>query len=309
MSTGNDQMTLLRQMRNQGRISEEEYEDLRSVLTDEPPDVYEPIPDADSGPESDSGKELRGPFDPIPRPTLKESVSGAYLRALAIAGLGLVVASALGVLSWFVTISAILLLATTLIEGWQKVTSIGAAVVVAILLISLLPLPGGSSPVEEQPTGTLPPFEPEAVPGSLGVYMDDLIEGWNTVDGPPRITQGLTRYNETGEYDTFLYRFGEWGRFAGAFDPGNDAVYALLATGRLSHDATDQLFLHLCFIVAPYSQECIDSYNDQGLDEGSLEDFADLVHEAEWALGEHTWTLVVDQNILTIRVYGADAND
>jgi len=36
-------------------------------------------------------------------------------------------------------------------------------------------------------------------------------------------------------------------------------------------------------------------------------DFSDSSHRAEWTLGEQTWRLEIDQNVMTIRIYGADA--
>jgi hypothetical protein len=60
-------------------------------------------------------------------------------------------------------------------------------------------------------------------------------------------------------------------------------------------------------MAAPYSQECVDSYHQHGLDGGTLDDFADIEHEAEWALGEDTWRLRIEGNVMTIRVFGSDA--
>jgi hypothetical protein len=84
-------------------------------------------------------------------------------------------------------------------------------------------------------------------------------------------------------------------------------VYALLAAGWLSEDAASQFYLRLCFMVAPYSQGCVDSYLEHGLAGGTLGDLTELPHEAEWVSEGHTWRLEVTENVLTIRVFGADA--
>jgi hypothetical protein len=59
--------------------------------------------------------------------------------------------------------------------------------------------------------------------------------------------------------------------------------------------------------VAPYSQECIDSFLEEGLDGGTLEDFVDVAHDAQWTVGEHAWSVEIGGNVMAIRVYGADA--
>lgn len=328
MTTTNDQLAVLRRLRADGQISDEEFEDLAgglSTLPDDPIEVDDATADAaelveeptgadesEQAPEDDDDEvqagEGVGQAYPFLTPSLRTSLSVNYLGGLLIASLVLFVAGLVGVFSWWVSVPAILVLLTTVFEGWGKVTLIGGAVVAAIMLISFAFPANDTSQPDQTATVTLPPQDPyPPIPGSLGIYMDQVTELWNTVDGPPRINRGLTRHSEIGEYDTFIYRFGEWGRLAGAYDPDNDAIYALLITGAFSGDSTDQLFLHLCFVVAPYSQECIDSYYQQGLDGGTLEDFRDISREAEWTVGEGTWRLEIDQNVMTIRVYGPDA--
>lgn len=341
MTPTNDQLSVLRRLRTDGQITDEEFENLAGGLyrsnggvsddTHEADrDVAPPADAAESedahehddtsdlvASETEEGEDgspdVEGDDEPgeslaIPAPTLRKNLSPNYLGGLLVASLALLLGSLFGVLSLWVTIPAILVLLSTLIDGWHLVTLGGAAAVAAILMVSLAVSPSEEPEVtpqafvaDEQPD----PYPP--IPGSLGIYMDQIPELWNTVDAPPSINRGLTRHNEIGEYDTFIYRFGEWGRVAGAYDPNNDAIYALLVTGTFSGPATDQLHLHLCFLVAPYSPECIDSFYEQGLDGGALEDFVDTAHSAEWALGDHVWRLQIEDNVMTVRVYGADA--
>lgn len=320
-----DQLAVLRRLKEEGQISNREYENLSRGLVSSKPASDERVDDPVDGPAEDTetrsqaldgagaeavetGDDAADTSEPLLRFEFREDLSVNYLGSLLIASIVLMVAASLGWVSWAVSIPAIFVLLTTLFQGWRMVTVAGAVLVAVIVVIGVVMTATGDTPSEQAATVTLPPQDPyPPIPGSLGVYMDQIPDLWNTVDAPPRIIKGLTRYNETGEYDTFLYRFGEWGRLAGAFDPDSEAVYALLITGGFSGDATDQLYLHLCYVVAPYSQECIDSYYREGLDGGTLEDFTDLAHEAEWALGDHSWRLEIDQNVMTIRVYGADA--
>ena len=184
----------------------------------------------------------------------------------------------------------------------------GSVAVVAIVLASALS--STNNPSENQVTNVEDTVftPPPAVPGSLGIYLDDLTDLWNSLPQSPGIAGGFVYNTEPGQYDSFIYRFGDWGRLAGAYDPSNDAVYALLATGQFSNEATSQLYLHLCFILNPYSQECIDNYFEKGLDYGTLADFGDVSHQAEWQMDDQTWRLEIEGNVLTIRVLGEDVS-
>ncbi|HEY6635800.1 MAG TPA: hypothetical protein VI141_09345 [Acidimicrobiia bacterium] len=323
MNTEHDQMAVLRRLRSEGRIDQEEFDDLVAglhspgVITTEdrdPTDVVEPEsaqtdPPEPSSPDDQAPAEMEGDApEPLLPPRLKQGLTPNHLGGHLLAVLALFVVGALGMLSWWVIIPAILVLATTLFQGWGHVTAIGALVVVGLMLMSLVAGAGSAPAAEPAPVATAPlanPYPP--IPGSLGIYVDQVPDLWNTVDASPRIIKSLTRNSETGEYDTFLYRFGEWGRVAGAYDPETEAIYGLLVTGHLDGEATHQLYLNACFLVAPFSPECFDAYNQQGLAGGTLEDFRDTTHQAEWMLGDHTWRLEVDQNVLTIRVFGSDA--
>lgn len=178
----------------------------------------------------------------------------------------------------------------------------GGVAVVAIVLASAIR--GADNPATEQSAnvGSSPIAPPPVVPGSLGMNISDMTDLWNSLVEPPKITRGLVHSTEPGEYDSFIYRFGDWGRLAGAYDPSTDAVYALVATGQFSNEATAQLYLHLCFMLHPYSQECIDNYFEKGLAYGTLADFSGATHQAEWQMDDQTWRLDIEGNVLTIRV-------
>lgn len=303
------QLAVLRRMRTEGRITDEEYEDLAKGFVAVNPVPVEPDGEVENVSEDEPTAEAepRSADEFLP-PTFRHDLTSRQVGAVLVASIVVFVISSQGLLSWFIGMPAILLLLTTFLDGWRRVTIIGVGVLAAITIVSLVISVGPNSPKEQTVAVPSPPQDPyPPIPGSLGIYMGQLTEAWNTVDGPPLISRGLTRHNEIGEYDSFIYRFGEWGRLAGAYDPGNEALYALVATAQFSGAGADQLYLHLCFVVAPYSQECIESYNNQGLDGGTLEAFANTSRQSEWTLGEHVWRLQIDRNVLTIRVYGADA--
>lgn len=237
-------------------------------------------------------------------PELRTDLSPVVLGVLLVTSAILLLASSLGLLSWLVTIVAIPALGATLVEGGRWVTIAGGVAVVVIVLASAIG--GADNPATEQSANvaSIPVAPPPAVPGSLGINITDMTDLWNSLAEPPKITRGLVHNTEPGEYDSFIYRFGDWGRLAGAYDPSTDAVYALVAAGQLSNEATAQLYLHLCFMLNPYSQECIDNYFEKGLADGTLIDFQNVSHQAEWQMDDQTWRLDIEGNVLTIRVLG-----
>lgn len=307
MTPSDDKLAVLQRLRSEGRLSDEEYEDLAGHQTapTEAPDGRDEEPLT-----SEVGEPSPETSESFAFPKLRDNISSTHGLGLVVAGIVLAGLAMFGILSWWITLPAIAVSLTTLIDGWQRVTSIGALVVAAFFLAGVVSTVTASP--EPQSVVVAPTNPPSAeadpsIPGSLGIYMNQIPEMWNTVDEPPSINRGLIRQNEIGEYDTFVYRFGDGAQVAGAYDPDNDAVYALLVSGPFGNEATSQLYLHVCYMVAPFSQDCIDSYLENGLDGDTLEDFADATHEAEWELGDHTWRLQIGQNLLAIRVYGADA--
>ena len=209
--------------------------------------------------------------------------------------------------AWLISTSRFRALGATVVQGLRRVRMVGSVAVAAIMIGSLFV--GDDNPSSVQGlidnAAVAPAASTPTVPGSLGINIDDLTDLWNTPAEPPNITRGFVHNTEPGQYDSFIYRFGDWGRLAGAYDPSTDVLFALLATGQFSHEATAQLYLHLCFVVHPYSQECIDSYFEQGLADGTLADFEGVGHQAEWQIDDQTWRLDIEGNVLTIRVLGA----
>ena len=320
MRSDNDNLAVLRRLRTEGRLTDAEYEELTGGLVttrereSEPahPETTEPVDplDLEDAPDADpeGGDGVDEDLTPLWPPRVRTDLNANYLGGIVVASMALMVTGAMGMLSWLTVVAGILVLLTTLFEGWRIVTIVGGLVVAALLVIGLMLSAGGRAQPEQGVVVTAAPQEPtQPIPGSLGIYMSQIPDLWNEVSTPPRITKGLIRNSEIGEYDTFIYRFGETEALAGAFDPATEAVYALMVTGLLGNDATAQLYLHVCHLVAPYSPECIDSYQQQGLAGGTLADLADTTHQAEWLLGDQTWRLQVENNALALRVFAPDA--
>ncbi len=194
-------------------------------------------------------------------------------------------------------------------KGWRWAL-VGAVLMTLFLaLLNIWP----RSPHQIQVDHTLPPGAHDDLmvveaPDSLGVRVGDLAQRWNEVEVPPRISRGLIRSPETGRFDGFSYRFSNSSMLAGAYDKSNDFLYALMASTWLSDENAHRMTIHLCHVVSPFSQECIDAYFREGLARMELEEYRDLQHRSEWTVGENLWRLTIADNIQTIRVLGPGAD-
>jgi hypothetical protein len=184
--------------------------------------------------------------------------------------------------------------------------ALAAALIVGVMALIAAWPDDTSAP---SPVRTLPPSELAEVtaPDSLGLKSADLPARWNEVDAPPPITGGLIRSLEIGKFDSFSYRFSDTSLLAGAYDPADDYVYALMASAWIGDESATRMGFHLCHLAQPFSQECIDDLVERGLAGKTLAEYTDLVHEAEWTLGENRWSLEIAENIATIRVLGPGA--
>jgi hypothetical protein len=292
MSHTRDQLAALDRMREEGRISPEEYEDLREGIV---------------RPDGASGEEGQPETAGVRLPTLRSDRSISFVAAIVFASVVVILIAYLGVLPWLAAVLGVIALAATLFE---KGIWVSAAAGVGLGVFLITSLTGGTANPDSNvaPVVDTAPAAREPVAGSLGMYVEDLPELWNTVSDPPEIRGAFTRYTESGEYDSFLYRFGEWGRFAGAYDRENDAVYALAASGQFQNSAAADLYLHVCYIVEPFSQECIEAYFAQGLEGGVLDDYIDGSRDASWQLGENTWSVEIEGNVLTLRVLSPEVS-
>lgn len=171
---------------------------------------------------------------------------------------------------------------------------------VIIAIVAWWPTSSGSSP-----TGTLAPLPSQPATGSatdsLGIPVSDLTARWNEAATPPAITKGIPRTPETGRFDAFSYRFNESSLVAGAYDDVTDDVYAILVSSWISDENAHRLVIHLCHVVHPYSQACLDEYFERGLGGLALEDYRDVQHTAQWQIEGVTWRLEIVDNIQHIR--------
>lgn len=196
-----------------------------------------------------------------------------------------------------------------LIKRGGKWAALAGVVVASMITVAVF---WPTSTPKVQVDNTLPPGAQDnliatVAADSLQVELGDLTERWNEVEVPPRINSGLIRSPEAGQFDSFTYRFNTSSLIAGAYDKSNEFVYALMVSTWLSDENATRMSIHLCHVVAPYSQECIDAYFEQGLARQSIEQYRDVEHHTEWTAGDYRWRLTIVDNIQTIRVLSSGA--
>jgi hypothetical protein len=232
--------------------------------------------------------------------------SPVYLGSLILGSLLLMGAAALGIFPWAASALATVGLMATMFRGGYWVTLACSVAVVVFAGAALWPreptladvVPTADTSQDEDTTAD------EIPEGSLGFQLNELTDLWNDLDQPPKITRGFSLSSEPGLLDGFVIRFDQGASLAGAYNPQDDFVYALSASSRLDHEAATTMYLHLCFLLHPYSQECIDAYWEKGVDGGTPGDYLGTRHSAEWRIGGQTWRLAIVGNVQEVKVLG-----
>lgn len=235
----------------------------------------------------------------------------AYVAAL-VASAGLLVTTGLTeVLPWPAALLGVAAIAATKIGGSPWVP-LGGGLLFAVIVVVVTLSGIGEAGYAERLATRGPASEPGApapapAEGSLGLQWGELPEKWNSLGEPPTVTGGLVRETASGPYDTFRYRFDGAAVLAGAFDREDGTVHVLMGSVGLFHETAPNFYLHLCFMLHPYSQECIDAYFENGLAGKQLAEYAGLDHQAQWELGDQLWKLEIAGDVQTVRVLSESA--
>ena len=145
-------------------------------------------------------------------------------------------------------------------------------------------------------------------PESLGVVLDGLADGWNAVPDPPLISGGVMTSPEAGPLDSFLHNFDGSVVLAGAYDPSDGSVYALMTKTGLHTESVSSVYVHLCYLLHPGSQGCLDTFVEEtGMFGKAHTDFAGTEHTAAWEFEGHRWELGIAGDVETIRVQSASS--
>jgi hypothetical protein len=143
-------------------------------------------------------------------------------------------------------------------------------------------------------------------PDSMGVLLTDLPASWNEVADPPAITGGILTSPEPGRLDSFLYQFEGTAVLAGAYDPIDGSVHALMARVSVHDESASSLFIHLCHLLQPGSQACLDEFiRATGTFGKPHIELAGTDLAMTWELEGQIWELEIADDIETIRVQRA----
>ncbi|MDP9494838.1 MAG: SHOCT domain-containing protein [Actinomycetota bacterium] len=187
--------------------------------------------------------------------------------------------------------------------------SIGCVLVVGVV-VAMIISSGSADSVDPQALAdssaeSLSDEPPTNPVGSLGVEFADLTEGWNALPDPPFILKGITTSPEVGALDSFVYRFDDAALLAGAYNPSDGFVYALMARVGIRHESRSNVSLHLCYLLYPGTQDCLDTYMEMsGVYGKTPEELAEADHFSSWVFLDNEWRVEVVNEIETIRVLG-----
>jgi len=178
----------------------------------------------------------------------------------------------------------------------------GGAVLVLVIGFFLNGSGGAAGSVNaDRATNASTPSSP--APESLGIVLEDLADGWNAVPDPPLINGGVMTSPEAGPLDSFLHNFDGSAVLAGAYDPSDGSVYALMARSGLHDESVSSMYVHLCYLLHPGAQECLEAFVEEtGTFGRSHADFAGTEHTAEWEFEGQQWQVGIAGDVETIRV-------
>ena len=164
----------------------------------------------------------------------------------------------------------------------------------------------GSVDAGPLPVTSSGPQDPAEIPvGSLGIEFADMQEGWNALPDPPYILKGVNITPEAGVLDSFMYRFDDAALLAGAYNPSDGYIYALMAKVGIRHESVSNMYVHLCYLLYPGTQECFDAYIEESGVYGKLaDDLSEGDHLSSWVFDGNEWRVEVKDDIQTIRVLG-----
>jgi hypothetical protein len=137
------------------------------------------------------------------------------------------------------------------------------------------------------------------------VRFGELAERWNALEKPPYVLTGISATPEPGALDAFTYRFDSGAVLAGAYNPSDGYIYALMVRASVRHEATASLYVHLCYLLYPGTQDCFDAYVDKsGIFGRGIEELAGSQHDSNWVFDENEWRIEIADDVQTMRILG-----
>ena len=273
-----------------------------SVPEDEPPAT--PASEESSGDESPADAKPKTPADWI---EFVKQIQPFYWVAAAATVISLFYGWVFVPVAWVTAvIGAIALVAKKTGAGrWMAWVAliIGLVLSLSNIVFADTPVTVDSNPSTALASGTETLAE---IPvGSLGVSLEDLPERWNALDQPPYLLAGITTTPEPGPLDSFVYRFDGGAVLAGAYNQSDDFIYALMARAGMGHELAREMYVHLCYLLYPGTQDCFDSYvENSGVFGKPDEELENAAHESSWDFEGNEWRLDIANGVQTLRVLG-----
>jgi hypothetical protein len=113
---------------------------------------------------------------------------------------------------------------------------------------------------------------------------------------------------EAGPLDSFLHNFDGSAVLAGAYDPSDGSIYALMAKTGAQSESVSSLYVHFCYLLHPGSQGCLDTFIEEtGLFGKAHTELAETERSAAWQFEGHQWELGIAGDVETIRVQSASS--
>jgi hypothetical protein len=315
----------LAQLLDEGKITQNEFEVVKTEILEASPDEWatpgssniaskngEAKADLNGSTPTMDEQEQHGPVaesEPTTGPDWLVFVKGiptvywAAMGATVVTGL---YGGSFAPIAWVTAAVGAYALVTNTVENgrWMAWTGVAAGVLFSLVAIFFS---GGNQAVNAGPPALAsgPEVLAEIPVGSLGTRFADLQEGWNALDEPPYILKGINTTPEAGPLDSFLYRFDGGAVLAGAYNPSDDYIYALMGKAGLRHEASSSMYLHLCYLLYPGTQECFDAYvEESGVFGENTDDLSGADHFASWGFDGNEWRLEIADDIQTLRVLG-----
>jgi hypothetical protein len=240
-----------------------------------------------------------------------KAIPPLYWASLGAALLSVFFSGALAQIAWITVGVSIAALVKVKEVSMRWMAWAGLAVGVLFSMIGIF-TSGSPGSVEAQPLPQTSsgPQDPEEIPvGSLGIEFADLQKAWNALPDPPYILKGISITPEAGVLDSFMYRFDEAALLAGAYNPDDGYIYALMAKVGIRHEAMSNMYVHLCYLLYPGTQECFDTYiEESGVYGKTPDELSEADHLSSWYYDGNEWRVEITDDIETIRVLGPQQN-
>ncbi len=311
MSSRIDDLRDLARMLDEGKITQVEYEVVKTEILEAPADEWgEPTPPLETAEPGEGIETPDVPTDDSSQPpdwiSFAKEIPPLYWSAVGASILTVFFAGSFTPIAWVAV--AVSVTALVRVKSRQMRWMAWTGLIVGGVFSAIAVLGGGTAGTVD--AGPLPPTQAlqqlDEVPvGSLGVRFGDMTEGWNALPDPPHVLRGFSTNPEPGPLDSFIHTFDSGAILAGAYNPADQYVYALMSKVNLADPDLPNFYVHLCYLLYPGTNECFEAYVEESNVFGKTPDeLASADHSASYRFDGNEWRIEVTGDVLTLRVLG-----